>query len=264
MIVQKNFLVKLRGFGLNSYEAKLWTALLSRGVSTAGELSDIASVPRSRSYDVLESLEKKGFIMVKLGKPIKYVAVEPEDVLVRLKKKVLQDAEEQTKLIKELETTDTLSELNAIYEKGKKGTSELETMSGTVKGKKNFYDYLSLQISNSQKSVTILTTADGFRKKTEHLLPAFTKARKRGAGIRIAVHNLDKSYKLPKEMEGIAELRESHIPGRFVIVDGKTAALIMNNNGSKEDEAIWSNTPFLATALEKTFDDAWARMKPVK
>ncbi len=59
MIVQTEFLKKIKDFGLNTYEAKVWTALLSRGVSTAGELSDIANVPRSRSYDILESLEKK-------------------------------------------------------------------------------------------------------------------------------------------------------------------------------------------------------------
>jgi len=53
MIVQKEFLGKLRDFGLNSYESRLWTALLSRGVSTAGELSDISNVPRSRTYYVL-------------------------------------------------------------------------------------------------------------------------------------------------------------------------------------------------------------------
>ena len=45
---------KTKVFGLNTYEARIWTALLSRGISTAGELSDIANVPRSRSYDVLE------------------------------------------------------------------------------------------------------------------------------------------------------------------------------------------------------------------
>ncbi|MDP3765021.1 MAG: helix-turn-helix domain-containing protein, partial [Nanoarchaeota archaeon] len=39
---------QLKNLGLNSYEVKIWTALLSRGVSTAGELSDIANVPRSR------------------------------------------------------------------------------------------------------------------------------------------------------------------------------------------------------------------------
>ena len=54
MIVKEEMLSKLRRhFDLNLYEVKLWAALLSRGVSTAGELSDIADVPRSRSYDVL-------------------------------------------------------------------------------------------------------------------------------------------------------------------------------------------------------------------
>ena len=76
MIVKEEFLSNIRRyFDLNLYEGKLWSALLSRGVSTAGELSDIADVPRSRSYDVLESLEKKGFVIMKLGKPIKYLAI---------------------------------------------------------------------------------------------------------------------------------------------------------------------------------------------
>src|SRR5210317_2183065 len=102
MIVQQDFLNKIKDFGLNSYEAKIWVALLSRGVSTAGELSDVAGVPRSRSYDVLESLEKKGFIIQKLGKPIKYVALPPEEVMVRVKKKVEAEKEEQMKMLDEL------------------------------------------------------------------------------------------------------------------------------------------------------------------
>ena len=93
MIIDTLFINKLKDFGLNSYESKLWTALLSRGISTAGELSDIANVPRSRSYDVLESLEKKGFIIMKVGKPIKYIAVPPSEVIERVKKRVQQDAE---------------------------------------------------------------------------------------------------------------------------------------------------------------------------
>jgi len=72
MIVDGEFLSRLRKiFDLNLYEVKVWTSLLSRGVSTAGELSSISDVPRSRTYDILESLEKKGFIIMKLGKPNK-------------------------------------------------------------------------------------------------------------------------------------------------------------------------------------------------
>src|SRR3989338_5018391 len=86
MIIKDDLLSKLRRyFDLNLYEVKLWGSLLSRGVSTAGELSDIADVPRSRSYDVLESLEKKGFVVMKLGKPIKYIAIPPTEVVDRVK-----------------------------------------------------------------------------------------------------------------------------------------------------------------------------------
>ena len=82
MIVKDDFIKKLKNvFDLNIYEVKIWTALLSKGVSSAGELSDISNVPRSRSYDILESLEKKGFVIMKLGKPIKYIAVDPKEVL---------------------------------------------------------------------------------------------------------------------------------------------------------------------------------------
>ncbi|MFA6358947.1 MAG: helix-turn-helix domain-containing protein, partial [Candidatus Omnitrophota bacterium] len=87
MIVKEEFLSRLRKiFDLNLYEVKVWSALLSRGTSTAGELSTISDVPRSRTYDILESLEKKGFIVMKLGKPIKFVALKPEEVIERVKK----------------------------------------------------------------------------------------------------------------------------------------------------------------------------------
>src|SRR3989338_623479 len=106
MLVQKNTLNQLKDFGLNSYESKLWAALLSKGAATAGELSDIANVPRSRAYDVLESLEKKGFLVLKIGKPIKYLAIDPEHVLDRVRKKIMEDAEIQTQIIGQLEKSD--------------------------------------------------------------------------------------------------------------------------------------------------------------
>ena len=96
MIVKEEFLSRLRKiFDLNLYEVKVWTALLSRGTSTAGELSNISSVPRSRTYDILESLEKKGFIVMKLGKPIKFVAIKPEEVVERVKRNLMNYAKEK-------------------------------------------------------------------------------------------------------------------------------------------------------------------------
>ena len=48
-------------FGLNSYESRLYIALLGRGMK-AGEAAQASGVPQSRTYDTLRSLEKKGFV----------------------------------------------------------------------------------------------------------------------------------------------------------------------------------------------------------
>lgn len=134
MIVKKDFLKKLKEFGLNTYESKLWTALLSRGVSTAGELSDIANVPRSRSYDVLESLEKKGFIIMKLGKPIKYIAVPPEEIVNRVKKKIEEDTNVQLSSLEELKDSPLLDELKLLHKNGVELVEPFD-LTGIIKGR---------------------------------------------------------------------------------------------------------------------------------
>ena len=109
MVINKKFMNKLKDFGLNSYEVKIWAALLSRGISSAGELSDISNVPRSRAYDVLESLEKKGFIVMKIGKPLKYIAVPPQEVIDRVKRDIHENAQSQIVLIDEIKKDEVFS-----------------------------------------------------------------------------------------------------------------------------------------------------------
>src|SRR5574343_490458 len=121
MIVKDEFLSRLRKiFDLNLYEVKVWTALLSRGISTAGELSNISDVPRSRTYDILETLEKKGFIVMRLGKPIKFVALKPEEVIERVKKNLVTSASEKSKRLEKLKGEEILDELNQLYTTGVK------------------------------------------------------------------------------------------------------------------------------------------------
>src|SRR3989338_4841709 len=193
-------------FGLNSYEYKIWTALLSRGVSTAGELSDIANVPRSRSYDVLESLEKKGFVIMKLGKPIKYIAVSPKEVVERVKKNVSEEAKEQIKKLTDLRNTDVLNELNSLHDQGVE-LIEPSDLSGSLRGRHNLYNHLDLTIRNAQESVTLMTTSQGLLRKLEGLKPTFEKIKKKGVKIRIAAPVTKESINLMKEMGNLVEVR---------------------------------------------------------
>ncbi len=265
MIVKEEFLSKLRrDFGLNLYEVKIWAALLSRGVATAGELSDIANVPRSRSYDVLESLERKGFVVMKLGKPIKYLAVPPAEVLERVKKNMHEEAGERLKRLEELKTTDVLNELNLLHSQGIELVEPTE-LSGSLRGRHNLYSHLESSIKNAQKSVTLMTTSQGFLRKVEALKPVFEKLKKKGVSVRIAAPLTKDSKGAVKELGDVAEVRHTDSKSRFCIVDGKDLVFMVLDDQDVHptyDIGIWVNTPFFANALENLFNDAWKGMKP--
>ena len=265
MIVKEEFLSKLRRFfSLNLYEVKIWTALLSRGVSTAGELSDIANVPRSRSYDVLESLEKKGFVIMKLGKPIKYIAVPPKEVVERVKKNVQDYAKDEIKKLTDLKNTDVINELSTLHTQGVE-LVEPADLSGSLRGRHNLYNHLELTIRNAEESVTLMTTSQGFIRKVEGLKPTFEKLKKRGVKIRIAAPMTKESAAALKEIQGIAEVRSTDTKARFCIVDGKEIIFMVLDDNEVHptyDVGIWVNTPFFASALENLFELAWKNMKP--
>jgi len=264
MIVKEEFLSKLRRyFVLNLYEVKIWTALLSRGVATAGELSDIANVPRSRSYDVLESLEKKGFVIMKLGKPIKYIAVSPTEVLERVKKNLSEEAIERVKRLEDLKKTDVLGELNTLHTQGIELVEPSE-LSGSLRGRHNLYSHLELGIRNAQKSVTIMTTSQGLMRKVEGLKPVFEKLRKKGVKIRIAAPLTKETKDAVQDIQSVAEVKNTDSKARFCIVDGKDLVFMIMDDQEVHptyDVGIWVNTPFFASALEGMFNTAWKGMK---
>jgi len=266
MIVKEEVMSKLRRyFNLNLYEVRIWTALLSRGVSTAGELSDIGRVPRSRAYDVLESLEKKGFVIMKLGKPIKYIAVEPVEVVERVKKNIQQEADQAVQRLRDLNNTDIITELTTLHKQGIEFVDSTD-LSGAVRGKHNLYTHLELMVKNAEKSVTLVTTSKGLVRKVEALKPVLQKLNKKGVVIRIAAPLTKECQNAAKDLKGIAELRDSgKINARFCVIDGSNLLFMAMHDEDVHpsyDVGIWVNTPFFASALESMFNLAWKDFEP--
>ncbi len=264
MIVDKEFIKKIKDFGLNSYEAKLWTALLSRGISTAGELSDIANVPRSRTYDVLESLEKKGFIISKIGKPIKYLAIPPLEVLERVKKKIREDSNLRMNSIESLKESDVLEELSNLHTQGIEMVDSTE-ITGRFKGRDSLYDHLDLMIRGAEKEITLCTTEQGLLRKHDFFKKSLDKAAKRGVKIKIAAPLTKLNKHISKEFKGIAEVRHAKdFNARFMIVDGNDLMFMLLDDKEVHpnyDVGIWVNTKLFALALTSLFNLAWKQMK---
>ncbi|MDV3103212.1 HTH-type transcriptional regulator TrmBL2 [Thermococcus waiotapuensis] len=81
-------------FELNLYEARAYVALVGFGVLTPAELASVSEVPAPRTYDVLRSLEKKGFAISQPGKVNKYRPVHPENIL----EKFIEEWQERVKV----------------------------------------------------------------------------------------------------------------------------------------------------------------------
>ena len=267
MIVKKDFLKKLKDFGLNTYESKLWTALLSRGVSTAGELSDIANVPRSRSYDVLESLEKKGFIIMKLGKPIKYIAVPPEEIVQRVKKKIEEESKAQLKSLEEIRTSPILDELKLLHKNGVE-LIEPGDLTGVIKGRNNLYNHLEASMKQATKSVVLFTTKEGLIRKSDFFRVVFKKLTEKGVNVRIAAPLSEETNLVVASLKDVAEVKNiSEIKARYCIVDGKEITFMILDDAEVHpsyDCGVWINTPFFAQALQSQFDSIWNSTEQVK
>ena len=267
MIANGEFLSRLRKiFDLNLYEVKVWTSLLSRGVSTAGELSNISDVPRSRTYDILESLEKKGFIIMKLGKPIKFVALKPVEVVDRVKRNMITKAQEKSKRLEQLKGEEVLTELTNLYTTGIKFVEPAD-LSGSLKGRQNVYNHLDMMIKNAKKSAIIVTTAEGLNRKFEALGPTLEKAKKRGVSIKIAATITSENIKVARDLAKIADMRalkKSH--GRFIIVDDDQMMFMVLDDKTVHpnyDVGIWITSGFFAKSLGQMIQASWKDFIPL-
>ncbi len=264
MLVQPELVKKMKDFGLNSYEAKIWAALLSRGVSSAGELSDISNVPRSRTYDVLESLEKKGFIIMKLGKPIKYMAIPPSEVINTIKKRIKEESVQKELQMDELKDSQILNQLTELHTHGIDMVEPTE-MVGLVKDRTNIYDHMESMIKGAEKTVCIMTSHEGLSRKTQHMKKTLKKLSDKGVAVKVLVpQGKDKDLeKYSAELKGIAEVKSvPSMNARFIIVDDQHILFMLTDDKDVHpsyDVGVWVKTPYFANTLKEMFEQMWKK-----
>lgn len=243
----------LKQIGLNLYERKLWAALLSRGTSTAGELSSLAKVPHSRTYDVLESLAEKGFVMIQTTKPIKYVAIPPAEALERAKKKVKEDADAVAHRISQLQTGATVKELERIYKNGVELVEPGE-MTGSLRGRHMFHQQMETIIKGAKKSISIVTTEEGLSELHSQHGDVLKKVSDKGVKIRIAAPVSKENEAAVAALKGMAEIRKlgKENSGRFAVVDDSNVILSLTDDKEvhpTQDLALWTQSEHVAGAL---------------
>ncbi len=83
--------------GLTDYQSQIISVLLKNSNMTAKGISEESSVPYTKIYSVLKTLENKGYIRSSLERPKKYSVLDPED----LKSKILENKREEIDALEE-------------------------------------------------------------------------------------------------------------------------------------------------------------------
>ena len=272
MIGSPELLDALKGIGLNLYERKLWVALLAKGTATAGELSGIANVPRSRTYDVLQTLADKGFVIVQTAKPLRYVAMQPIEALEKAKKRIQEKYSEMEKRIDRLKDSELIKELSGLHEQGLQLVS-LEDITGALKGKYSVLQQMDSMFRNATSSVDIVTTPAGMNDLFENHISILKKLSDNGVKIKIATRCDKQCTDAIKSLSGIAEIRnikneEVPFSGRFYVVDGQQLMLGLSDPEvvhSSQDMMFWTKSKHAAKSMiEPLFNLLWEKSKPVE
>lgn len=258
MIVKNELIKKIKGyFDLNIYETKVWLAVLSKGVSSAGEIAEISGVPRSRTYDVLESLEKAGFVIEKLGKPVKYIAVKPEVVIEKLKNNTMKSAEEKVKTLSKLKDTQEYEELKDLHKTGVEPIKNHE-LSTSIKGRQNLYSQIRDVMENAESSVHMISSSYELLSKQKMFSTIFDKLKKRKIDIKIIIPESEEdAKKLEKKLK--VPIKSKSINSRFVIADKRELIFTIKPTSVHEDfdYGVWINSEYFANSLAYMFELAW-------
>lgn len=242
MMPSEKVMRTLKELGLTEYETRAYIALVSGGPATAGNLSRLANVPYSRIYDVLSKLERKGWIEVQSGRPIRYRAKPPAEA-IRLSKI------EQERKFKEASDA-IIEELEPLYEQ----KAEVKKPDiWVIRGGRNLIGKIGEMLARAQVEVLISTPT-----LAEELLElqSFTPVLEaKNLAVRIITAERTSSAKKLGRIPNLGVRYRKPLFGGGIIIDGKEVLLLLASRGEKL--GIWSDEVGLAKFAKEYFEYLW-------
>lgn len=256
MILAQDLINRIKDyFDLNLYETKVWLALLGKGMASVGEVANISRVPRSRAYDVLESLEKKGFAIIKMGKPVKYLGVKPQMILERIKTDIRKNAEERVRSLSKIKESEDFFKLEELYRQGINPVKR-EDISASLKGKSNISNFLKEIIQNAEKEVIICTNVEEIKSKLKLFAQTFSILKKSNIKIKVVLSGDLKSIKEIEQKLSL-KIKKTDIDSKFFIIDRKEILFyVLRGSDKTEDIAVWLNSDFFVGSFTSLFEKA--------
>ena len=199
---------------------------------------------------------------MKIGKPIKYIAVSPSEVIKRVKNKIEDDAKQEIVNVESLRGSEVLNELEQLHLHGVEKIDATE-LTASIKGRNNLYNHLAELIDKAQERVIRSTTSNGLIRKGDALKKNFHNAKKRGVQIQIVAPLNNDNKELAKELGTFAEIKDADFNSRFLMADGEKITIMLADDkelNANYDTGVHVNSPFFVGSVESMFNDKWRKL----
>ncbi|WP_192498322.1 TrmB family transcriptional regulator [Halorussus halophilus] len=132
---KEHAITSLQELGLSGYEAKCFVGLTRLSSGTAKEISEITDVPRSRVYDSVEKLQRRGLADVQNSTPRKYRSVPVETAVRAFRNEFDSNVETASRCLRQVQSPSpnddgdlwTISGRENVTDRGSELISEADT-----------------------------------------------------------------------------------------------------------------------------------------
>ena len=213
---------KLKDIGFNTYEAKVYVALLKKYPATGYEVSQLANIPQSRTYDTLKALEAKNIVIATNTKPVAYTPIKPKQLTQRYRKKL----------------DSTINFLDKHLPEVKEDYNEPII---TITGKQNIQEKILEVIQNAKREIYLEVWSQDYKIFEQELLNAYN----RNVEIRIVGYdNFSSRFGLVFE-HAFARDIELSLGGRMIIIaaddgEGVIGKISSLKNEFENENIIWT------------------------
>ena len=238
----------LRELGLTAYESAVFLSLMERGVMTASGVSESAGVPFSKVYEVLNNLERKGWIDVERGRPSRYFCKSPKEAFEAARRELEGKLRGWEHAITE--------ELQPLYEK-----RELREKPDIwiLRGEASVLAKLQEMLGKARSQVMVAAPLFA-RSLAEKTVPLLTGIQFGDVKILVMVAGAPKDWGLDR-LSGVVEVRwRDNLFGGGLIVDGEEALLFLGEE-DKPSLVVWSNHVGLVKFAKDYFQYLWDSSK---
>jgi HTH-type transcriptional regulator, sugar sensing transcriptional regulator len=251
MIISDKSRRAMESLGLTGYEIKAYLSILQEGPAIASDISKRSGVPYSKIYEVINSLEDKGWLESSSSRPQKFFPRSPPSALAAMRIRMENGIKDNENLI--------ISELLPIYQK--RGIKERPEI-WVVRGIHNIAGKVNEIILDCQAELLIALpeVAENIAKTAQPMLRTLYE---KGVNISVLASGRTSSDTV-RAISRIAEVRvKDHMFGGGVIGDGRQVMLLLGEGGSTENSgfepiAIWAEHSGLAGLAKDYFEYLWA------